>query len=269
VISKLLFLRLGDHKIEYVKYDPQRLQAPTIVFLHEGLGCVEMWRDFPQRVAQATGCEVLVYSRAGYGNSDPVELPRHITFMHDEALVTLPQLLDQLGIRDPILFGHSDGGSIALIHASQRREIRALILEAPHVFVEEISVRSISEAAANYETGPLRRRLERYHGTNVDCAFWGWNRVWLNPAFRSWNIEKCLPRIDIPILVIQGEDDEYGTLEQVSAIQRGCSGDVKTAVFANCGHSPHRDQPERTLQAIKSFVGLLFQNQEQLTTLTP
>jgi len=261
-IPTLHYLELSGHRIEYCKHDPQRLPSPTIVFLHEGLGCVKMWRDFPQRVAEATGCGALVYSRAGYGNSGPIKLPRQITFMDDEALVTLPQVLDELDIRDAILLGHSDGGSIALIHASESRDerIRGLILEAPHVFVEDISVRSISEAARNYENGPLKTRLERYHGTNVDCAFWGWNRVWLEPEFRSWNIEDCLPRIDIPVLVIQGEGDEYGTLEQVEAIQRGCAGEVRRVVFADCGHSPHRDQPERTLDAVTSFVRQLLRN---------
>lgn len=218
-----------------------------------------MWRDFPERVAQATGCGALVYSRAGYGKSDPISLPRSIRFMRDEALITLPELLAKFDFRNVILFGHSDGGSIALIHAAraQNRQLSALILEAPHVFVEEISVRSTEAAAKNYETDSLRTSLERYHGSNVDCAFWGWNQVWLDPAFRSWNIEDCLPAIDVPILVIQGEDDEYGTLAQVEAIEKGCAGGVHNAVLANCSHSPHRDQPELTLDLVKQFISRL------------
>ncbi len=273
-------LRIGDHRLEYVWLGPKPEEAPTLVFLHEGLGCVAMWRDFPERAIEATGCGALVYSRAGYGRSDPIELPRPIRFMHDEALLTLPRVLDALKVSEAILVGHSDGGSISLIYAgapihsgavnnlnhggSESREnkqsealptslLRGLILEAPHVFVEEVGIKRIESIAKEYSDGDLRSRLERYHGKNVDGAFWGWNDVWLDPAFRSWNIEKYLSQIRVPILVIQGEDDRYSTLRQIHAIEDQCPGPVSTVVLEECGHSPHVDQPDRTLAAITKF----------------
>lgn len=250
-------LRAGGHRLEYVCHGPPPDEAPTLVFLHEGLGCVSTWRDFPARVAEATGCGALVYSRAGYGNSDPATLPRPVSFMHEEALVTLPQVLDAAGVREAILVGHSDGASIALIFAGGRRDrrLRGLALEAPHVFVEDLSVRSIGRAAEQYREGRLKAALERHHGENTECAFWGWNRVWLDPAFRSWNIEEFLPGITVPVLVIQGAEDEYGTLRQVEAVERGCRVPVRRVILPACGHSPHRDQPARTLDEITSFVG--------------
>jgi len=239
----LAHIKVGNKQLEYVWHGPRPGQAPTLVFLHEGLGCVAMWHEFPERLAQATGFGALVYSRAGYGNSDPVELPRAVRFMHDEALVTLPQVLDAFEIREAILVGHSDGGSIAIIHAggdvnhkdtkdtknvrnnrtqlnspSPKTLIRGLILEAPHVFVEEIGVASIRSIAEEYlQSRKLRKALARYHGESVDATFGGWCDVWLNPEFRSWNIEEYLPGINVPVLLIQGADDRYGTLDQVKS----------------------------------------------------
>lgn len=225
------------------------------MFLHEGLGSAAQWRDFPDKIAQSTGCAAFIYSRHGYGGSDPVALPRPLSYMHDEAAF-LAQLLETERISDPILIGHSDGASIALIHAfSQRSPVpRAVVAMAPHVFVEEISVRSIAAARTAWETTDLRARLRRWHGVNVDCAFLGWNGAWLDPAFRDWSIESGLPGIRCPLLVIQGEDDEYGTLEQVRRIERGSGGPVRTLVLPACGHAPQRDQPEKTLEAITAFV---------------
>jgi pimeloyl-ACP methyl ester carboxylesterase len=235
-----MYLNIGNIHLEYNLHGPAPTDAPTLVFLHEGLGCVSMWRDFPARLAEATGCGALVYSRAGYGKSDPVSLPRPVRFMHDEALITLPRVLDKLNISDAILVGHSDGGSIALIYAGSGRakQVRGLVLEAPHVFVEDLSIDSIARAAESYSHGDLRIQLERHHGKNVDCAFRGWNKVWLDPAFRSWNIEEHLPVIQAPVLLIQGENDEYGTLRQVEAIEKGTAGPVQTLILPNCGHSP-------------------------------
>jgi pimeloyl-ACP methyl ester carboxylesterase len=249
-------LKIGKHQLEYVWHGPAPSTAPTLVFLHEGLGCVAMWRDFPAQLAEAAGCGALVYSRAGYGQSDAIALPRSLRYMHDEALITLPQILDALQVQQAILVGHSDGGSIALIYAGSGRaeRVRGLILEAPHVFTEEITLNSIAAAAENYRNGGLRTALERYHGPNVDCAFWGWNRAWLDPAFRAWNIEEYLPQIRVPVLVIQGADDQYGTLRQVEAIEQGCTGQVCSVVLADCGHSPHRDQPQPTLDAMIAFL---------------
>lgn len=249
-------MMVGSDRLEYEWLGPAPMEAPTLVFLHEGLGCVTTWRDFPGRLVEATGCGALVYSRLGYGGSDPVDLPRPVNFMHREAMVTLPQVLEAAGVQEAILVGHSDGGSIALIYAgtSPSVRLRGLILEAPHVFVEDISVESIARAALLYEKGQLKSALERHHGENVECAFWGWNMVWLDPEFRSWNIEEYLPRIDVPSLLIQGERDEYGTLRQVEAIERGCRPPVHSIILPSCGHSPHREQPELTLNAMATFV---------------
>lgn len=215
-----------------------------------------MWRDFPERVAQTSGCGGLVYSRAGYGQSDPINLPRPVHFMHDEALEVLPQVLELLQIREAILFGQSDGGSIALIHAGSdcSPKVKALVLEAPHVFVEDLSIDSIAKARENYDNGSLRLALKRYHGSNVDCAFRGWNDVWLNPDFRSWNIESFLPNIKVPVLVIQGKNDQYGTIKQMDAIKSGCAGDVTTLLLKECGHSPHRELPVAVLNATNAFL---------------
>jgi pimeloyl-ACP methyl ester carboxylesterase len=250
------YLRVADKQLEYEWYGPSPEETPTLVLLHEGLGCVAMWKDFPQQLVAATGCGALVYSRAGYGKSDGLELPRGVRFMHDEALVALPQILTEMQIRDAVLLGHSDGGSIALIHAGGTRDtrVRGLILEAPHVFVEKTGIDSIKAIAQEYLTGDLRRRLERYQGKNVDLAFWGWNNIWLDPAFQSWNIEEYLPQIRVPVLLIQGADDQYGTRRQIAAIEGGCNGPVSTAMFENCGHSPHFDQPARTIEEIVAFI---------------
>jgi pimeloyl-ACP methyl ester carboxylesterase len=249
-------LLAAGRRLEYEWHGPGPESAPTLVFLHEGLGSVSMWRDFPARLAEATGWGALVYSRAGHGGSDPVPLPRPLRFMHDEALIVLPAVLDAAGVRDAVLVGHSDGGSIALIHAGSEEgtRVRGLVLEAPHVFCEEISVHSIAAAAEKYRQGDLRRALERHHGPNVDVAFWGWNRAWLDPGFREWNLEEYLSGVHVPVLVIQGDRDEYGTLTQLDAIEKGCGGPVERLVLPDCGHSPHRDHPAATLSAMLAFV---------------
>ena len=204
--------------------------ATTIVMLHEGLGSIALWKDFPQRLASRTGAGVLVYSRYGLGNSDQLLEKRPVKFMHHEGEVVLPELLDKLGILNPIVLGHSDGGSIALIFAGKYpHRPRGLILEAPHVFVEDLSVASIAQARVAYVTTDLPQKLGRYH-QHVDATFWGWNDIWLDPQFRSWNIEEYLPAIRCPVLCIQGHDDEYGTAAQVQAIQaRACDRDYDAA----------------------------------------
>jgi len=225
--------------------------GPTLVFLHEGLGSVGLWRDFPDRLAEATGWPAFVYSRAGYGQSERTEMPRPIRYMHDEAGL-LPDVLEAAGVEDPVLIGHSDGASISIIHAGSGGKARALVLLAPHVFAEEMGLRSIAKAREAYERGDLRQRLAKHH-KDVDAAFWGWNRPWLDPEFRQWDLEEFLPRIQVPILVVQGEDDEYGTQAQIEAIQRG-AGDVEVLLLQRCGHSPHRDQPDATQRGISSFL---------------
>lgn len=243
-------------RLEAVWHGPRPCGPPTLVFLHEGLGSVSTWRDFPQTLADATGLGALVYSRRGYGDSESVRLPRPSTYMHDEAAL-LPAVLDAHGVRDTILFGHSDGASIALLHAATRDpRVRALILEAPHVFVEPRAIEAITGAREAYLGGDLRERLARHH-TEVEVAFWGWNGAWLSPGFRSWNIEGCLPRVRAPILVIQSVDDPYGTIVQVEAIERQSGGPVQRCLLEDCGHSPHRDQPERTIAAVTTFLRAL------------
>jgi pimeloyl-ACP methyl ester carboxylesterase len=245
------FLTVNGKRLETLLYPAARSSA-TIVMLHEGLGSIAMWKDFPQRIAEATGCGVLVYSRYGHGKSDRLAEKRSFDFMHQEAKVVLPDLLRQLEIERPILLGHSDGASIALIYAGTWPEhVRGLVLEAPHVFVEEFGLRSTRAIREIYESTELREKLARYHDY-VDEMFRGWNGIWLDPQFRSWNIEEYLSSITCPTLVIQGENDEYGTLAHVEAIQRRVPG-AQALILPRCGHSPHRDQPEITLDAICRF----------------
>lgn len=227
--------------------------APELIFLHEGLGSVSHWKDFPARVGEATGCPVTVYSRYGSGNSALLIEPRPVRYMHDEGLEVLPDLLAQLQIENPILIGHSDGASIAIIYAGAHDHVRGLVLLAPHVFVEDLSVASIAEAKVQFETTNLPEKLARHH-RDAAKTFWGWNQIWLHPEFRAWNIEEYLPRIACPVLVIQGVDDQYGTMAQVEAIQRQAAGKVQVVALKNCRHSPQRDQPEATLEAITQFV---------------
>jgi pimeloyl-ACP methyl ester carboxylesterase len=229
------------------------VNAPAIVMLHEGLGSIAMWKDFPEQVARAAGCSVLVYSRYGHGKSERLSEKRSVDFMYHEAKVVLPELLRQFEIVRPVLLGHSDGASIGLIYAGTWPErVRALILEAPHVFVEDLGIRSITAIRELYESSDLPNKLARYHD-HVDKTFRGWNDIWLDPQFRDWNIEENLAAISCPTLVIQGENDEYGTLAQVQAIQRRVSA-AQSLILPNCGHSPHRDQPSLTLDAISKFI---------------
>ena len=240
-------------RLETLWIQPGHAGRPTIVMLHEGLGSVALWKNFPQQLAARTGCGVLVYSRYGHGSSDKLLEKRPVTFMHHEGEVVLPELLDKLGIERPVLLGHSDGGSISLIFAGKYPERpRALILEAPHVFVEDLSVASITRAKVQYQTTDLPQKLGRYHA-HVDATFWGWNDIWLDPEFRSWNIEEYLAAIRCPVLCIQGEEDEYGTVAQVEAVKARVPG-TKITMLPNCKHSPHRDQAEATLGRMAEFV---------------
>lgn len=248
-------IAINGTRLEYVRLPSAhpREGAPAIVFLHEGLGSVSMWRDFPQKVADATGCEAVVYSRAGYGRSDPAPLPRAVGYMHDEGLAVLPALLAELDLDRPILFGHSDGGSIALICAGGTdTPLAGVIAMAPHVLVEDISVTSIAQAKVAWTTTDLPARLGKYH-QDVDAVFRGWNDIWLHPEFRAWNIEEYLPRIQVPVMAIQGEDDEYGTMDQIERIARGAK-DVELVKLADCRHSPHKDQPQAVIDAVVEFV---------------
>jgi pimeloyl-ACP methyl ester carboxylesterase len=245
---------IDGKRLETLALEPRRAGAPTIVMLHEGLGSIALWKDFPAKLAEGTGGGVLVYSRYGHGNSDKLTEKRPVRFMHHEGEVVLPELLEKLGIVRPILVGHSDGGSIALIFAGKYpAAVGGLILEAPHVFVEDLSIASIAQAKTTYETTDFPQRLGRYHA-NVDATFWGWNDIWLDPAFRSWNIEEYLPKITCPVLCIQGEEDEYGTIAQVEAVKAGAP-QTRIEMLPNCKHSPHRDREAKTLELMAEFVG--------------
>lgn len=227
-----------------------------IVFLHEGLGSIDMWRGFPQVLCDRLGLPGFVYCRAGHGASAPCDLPRPVSYMHHEAQVVLPEILAAAGFEKVLLVGHSDGGSIALIHAGsvESTPVAGLVTLAAHVFNEPVSIASIAAARQGYVKGDLRARLIKYHGENVDNCFYGWNDVWLSPGFADWNIERVLPNISQPLLVLQGADDEYGTRAQVSAICKGVSGPVQSVILDDCRHSPHLQQPEETLDEIAKFM---------------
>jgi pimeloyl-ACP methyl ester carboxylesterase len=223
----------------------------ALVFLHEGLGSIAQWRDTPETIARLTGLPAFVYARQGYGQSAPVTVPRPLTYMHDEAR-RLPRVLAAAGIARPILVGHSDGASIAIIAAGAGHvAAEKLVLIAPHVFVEDVSVASIARAAEQYPE--LRPRLAKYHA-DVDGAFWGWNRAWLDPAFRAWNLEAFLPAITVPVLVLQGTADEYGTAAQVLAIARQLGGPCEVELVDGAGHAPFRDAPDRVHARIAAFI---------------
>ncbi|MBC7906400.1 MAG: alpha/beta hydrolase [Rhodospirillaceae bacterium] len=246
-------LYLDDMELEFTWIGTPAAHA--LVFLHEGLGSVSLWRDFPARVSAATGLPALVFSRAGYGGSSPVSLPRPLDYLEREARDVLPRVLDAAGIASAILIGHSDGASIALVHAAlDHGRVKAVVAMAPHSFVEDMCLAAIAQAAEAYEKGDLRARLQRHHSANVDCAFWGWNRAWLDPAFKPMDLRPYLPRIQVPVLVIQGEDDEYATLAQVDAVVDGVGGAVDRLVLPQCGHSPHRDQGDAVVAGIGAFV---------------
>lgn len=247
------FLDLAGRHIEYRIVLGDALKVPTLVFLHEGLGCMAMWRDFPDKVARKTGARALVYSRFGYGQSSGLDAPRTPRFMHEEALDVLPQILDRLQISRPILIGHSDGASIALIHATMaERPVAGLVLIAPHVMVEPITVQRIAEICETYEKGGLRERLARYHA-NVDDAFIGWSRIWLDPRFRSWSLGTEASRLDVPCLLIQGDKDEYGTLAQIDAIGEVARVRPERLVLAGAGHALRPDTESAMIAAIASF----------------
>lgn len=236
--------------------DPAR---PTLVLLHEGLGCVALWRDFPQRLAAATGHPVFAYSRAGYGGSSPAPLPWPLDYMQREGRDGLPAVLDAAGIGACVLFGHSDGASIALVNAGLVGDarVRGVIVMAPHVFTEDEGLASIALAREAYTQGDLRARLAKYHGDNVDCAFHGWCDSWLHPAFRHWNIEHVLPGIRVPLLQIQGEGDQYGSRAQLDAIAAAVAGPCTTRLLPDCRHAPQFEQPSLTLEAVSGFVQTL------------
>jgi pimeloyl-ACP methyl ester carboxylesterase len=248
-------LDIGAQQLEFRFIGPQPDTAPTLVLLHEGLGSVGLWGDFPEKLSNATSAGVFAYSRAGYGKSSPVILPRPLSYMHDEARETLPQLLDAIGFKRGLLIGHSDGASIAAIYAGSHQDHRigGLVLIAPHFFTEDAGIASIVEAKKAYETGDLRARLSRWHA-DVDNAFKGWNGAWLDPGFRKWDITEFLAYIRVPVLIVQGKDDQYGTVKQIEVAQEECYCPVEVALLPGARHSPQRETPDATLKAISEFV---------------
>jgi len=245
----------AGRSLSYEWIDSGPRGAPALVFLHEGLGSIRQWRDFPAKVAAATGCRALVYDRYGYGQSDVLVEPRRsVRFMHDEALRFLPALLERLEVDNPLLVGHSDGASIALIHAGAGYAVRAVVAMAPHVFIEEICLSSIAAAKKTFETTDVPARLGRYH-RDARKTFYGWADVWTEGNFKSWDIRgDYLPRIRCPVLAIQGYEDEYGTMAQLDEIARCVRAPCELLKLEHCGHTPFRDQPETTLAAVSGFI---------------
>jgi len=258
------FLAIGGSELEYRMIGPSPDQAPTIVLLHEGLGSAALWGDFPDKLQAATGAGVFVYSRGGYGASSAVSLPRPLDYMQIEALEVLPKLLEAIGFRRGLLVGHSDGASIAAIYAGGvlDHRLRAVALIAPHFIVEDVSVTSIAAIKTAYETTDLKAKLSRWH-KDVDNAFYGWNGAWLDPAFRQWDISDYLAYIRVPVAIIQGANDQYGTIRQIEIAQQECYCPVDATVLADAGHSPHREAPAAALAAISEFANAVLQGREE------
>lgn len=252
-------LSIDGASLEYRQVGPKPDAAPTLVLLHEGLGSVGLWGDFPDRLAAATGAGVFVYSRAGYGQSSPVSLPRPLDYMEHEAHGVLPKVLEAIGFRRGLLVGHSDGGSIATLYAGgiQDHRVRGVSLIAPHFVVEDVSVTSIATIRTEYESGGLRERLARWHA-DVDNAFYGWNAAWLDPAFRSWDISEALAYVRVPVQIVQGAEDQYGTLRQIEIAESECYCPVDVELLPGAAHAPHRESPEATLTAIAGFANRIL-----------
>lgn len=257
-MAPMKLIQINSVQLEVKPIEPTHLRqdlAP-LVFLHEGLGSVAMWRDWPQALCNATGRAGWVYSRRGYGQSEAVPDVRttgklRADYMHQEAWTVLPTLLKTLEIQNPVLVGHSDGATIALLHASQQA-VAACVVMAPHVMVEDVSIKAITEARDAFVAGALRERLARYH-SDVDCAFWQWNDVWLSPDFRAFDIRTACTQITAPVLAIQGVDDPYGSLQQIEQINLPPH-QIRRVTLAQCGHSPHREQPDLTTRTIGEFL---------------
>lgn len=246
-------LQAGGKRLEWAAWGAG--DGPVIVLLHEGLGCVALWRDFPEQLVRATGCGVFAFSRAGYGQSEPCDLPRSLDYMTREAVEVLPGVLDALGADRVVLMGHSDGATIAAEYAGRCKDarLRSVVLMAPHFFTEEAGLAEIARAREAYETTDLREKMARYH-MDVDAAFRGWNGAWLDPGFREWNVAGALDGIGVPVMVIQGREDQYGTLAQVEEVTRRVQG-AEALVVEECRHAPQFDQPEAVLAAVAGFVG--------------
>ena len=258
------FLDLGDARLEYRMIGPRPNEAPTLVLLHEGLGAVASWGDFADRLSVATGTGVFAYSRAGYGRSSPSKLPRPVSFMHDEACRVLSRVLDAAGFRRGLLVGHSDGASIAAIYGGsvQDHRVRGLALIAPHFITEDMGIAEIARAKAAFDEGPLRAKLARVHA-DPDNAFHSWCGPWLDPEFRNWDIRDALAHIRVPMLIVQGENDQYGTVRQIEVAQEECYCPVEVALLPNTRHAPHREATEATLRVIAEFTNHLLRDHHE------
>jgi pimeloyl-ACP methyl ester carboxylesterase len=253
------FLSIADQRLEYRWIGPRPDEAPTLVMLHEGLGCVGMWGTFPDELAVATGCGVFVYSRSGYGRSSPVSLPRPLNYMTDEARDTLPLVLDAIGFRRGLLVGHSDGASIAAVYAGSHQDhrVRGLVLIAPHFVCEDVTAAVIAAMRQDYETGDLRSRLARWHH-DVDATVRGWSDVWLKGDFRQWDISEYLAYIRVPVLIVQGADDQYGTMRQIEIAREECTCPVEVTLLPHARHVPQREAPEATMRVVTEFIKRLL-----------
>ena len=257
------FLDLPPLRIEYRMAGPRPDKAPTLILLHEGLGSASMWGDFPEKLAAATGFGVFAYSRVGYGNSSPAQLPRQLDFMHVEAREVLPRILDAIGFRQGLLVGHSDGASVAAIYGGtvQDHRVRGLVLMAPHFIVEDVTIRSIAEIRNAFDTTDVRQRFQRWHA-DADATVRGWTDVWLNNDFSTWDLTDELAYIRVPVLIIQGEDDHYGTVRQIEIAQEECYCPVDVLLMPGIKHVPHREAAEQTLNAIADFGARLLRKHE-------
>lgn len=251
-------LTAGGVTLEWATWGRPPAEAPTIVLLHEGLGCIALWRDFPAVLAQATGMGVFAYSRAGYGQSGPAVLPRPLDYMTREAVEVLPEVLQKAGLGRFLLMGHSDGATIAAIHAGSvfDPQMRGLILMAPHFFAEPDGLAAIEQARGAFDAGDLRAKLAKYHA-DPDCAFRGWNDAWLDPDFTRWNVEDVIDHFRVPVLAVQGDADAYGTLRQIDVIHERSPAPVDRLVLPDCGHAPHLERGAETIAAISEFVARL------------
>ncbi len=248
------FLKIKDKYIEFISFGDFSDGKPTLILLHEGLGSVSMWKEIPELIFRHTKLNVMVYSRFGYGESSDCELPRPLNYMTVEAEKYLPIIIKKLKIKNYILIGHSDGGTIAALASSLgNNNLLGTILLAPHFFIEKSNLIAIKKTVNEYENGSLRPRLNKYHN-NVDCAFNGWSNVWLNKKFKDWDITNCIPKIKIPVLGIQGLNDPYGSVEQLNIIQKKIKGTFKKKLINNCGHNPFNDHPKTTLELINNFI---------------
>lgn len=255
-IEKESRLNLGGSNFHVVRGGESHARGATVLFLHEGLGCVDLWRDYPRMLSTRVQVPWVAFDRLGHGRSDPMTAPRSKDYLHVEAWEVLPRVLDSLALTEPlILYGHSDGGTIALLFAARYpRSVSCVVTEAAHVFVEQVTLEGIRSAVRTYERGKLRAALEKYHGSKADALFYAWCNTWLHEGFRDWSVVNVLKDVSAPVLALQGMTDAYGSGEQLKRIRDACAGEVQTGMLPDCGHAPYREQPARTSDLVTSFL---------------